>query len=62
MQDWDSLSKERRIELQIAYGHYLDQLSSTCSMLEKNERFRLWLADQGIAYATGDSNQPTEQN
>jgi hypothetical protein len=50
MRDWDELNTQEQLELRQAYGHYLDTLPPTCSMDEKNERFRRWLAEQGVNY------------
>lgn len=47
---WDDLSVERQLELREAYGHYLDTLSPTCDLTTKNDRFRDWLAGQGVTY------------
>jgi len=47
---WESLPEERRTELRVAYGHYLDQLPPTCARDEKNRRFTRWLAERGILY------------
>lgn len=48
--DWAELGDEEQTRLQIAYGHYLDSLPPTCSLETKIERFRHWLAAQGIDY------------
>ncbi len=48
--DWAELGEEEHTRLQIAYGRYLDSLPPTCSLDTKIERFRRWLADQGITY------------
>jgi hypothetical protein len=50
LKEWDDLSPQEQLALREAYGHYLDTLPPTCSMDEKNERFRLWLAEQGVNY------------
>lgn len=47
---WGELPPARRLELQEAYGHYLDTLPPTCSMEEKNRRFARWLAQRGVAF------------
>lgn len=47
---WGELPPARRLELQEAYGHYLDTLPPTCSMEEKNRRFARWLAARGVAF------------
>jgi hypothetical protein len=50
LKPWDSLSPDEQLRLREAYGHYLDSLPPTCFMDEKIERFRRWLAEQGVAY------------
>lgn len=47
---WEALSQGQQTELLIAYGHYQDGLAGTCSMDEKNQRFRAWLRGQGVEY------------
>ncbi len=47
---WSELTPTRRLELQEAYGHYLDTLVPTCNMEEKNRRFARWLAERGVAF------------
>ncbi|MEG3618260.1 hypothetical protein V5T82_07350 [Magnetovibrio sp. PR-2] len=47
---WQDLTPERQLELREAYGHYLDTLPPTCDVDRKNERFRGWLAEQGVRY------------
>ena len=48
--DWNELTAQEQLALREAYGHYLDGLPATCDLTEKNERFRRWLAERGIAY------------
>ena len=50
MSNWNELSQERQLELREAYGRHLDTLPPTCAPDTKIERFRAWLAQQGIAY------------
>ncbi|MFY9974603.1 MAG: hypothetical protein WAK53_10120 [Chromatiaceae bacterium] len=47
---WTELAEEEQTRLRIAYGHYLDTLPPTCSLETKIERFRHWLAAQGVDY------------
>ena len=47
---WEQLSDERQTQLRVEYGHYLDQLPPSCSLEEKNERFKNWLAEKNIIY------------
>ncbi len=53
MRPWASLESEEQINLQVAFGHYLDTLPRTCSLEVKVERFRSWLQSQGIDYQDG---------
>jgi hypothetical protein len=48
--EWAELGDDEQTRLQVAYGHYLDSLPPTCSLETKIERFRHWLATQGIVY------------
>lgn len=47
---WDQLSSDEQTQLQIAYGHYLDKLPTTCSRETKLDRFQTWLRERGIDY------------
>ena len=47
---WDELPDDRRLQLRIAFGHYLDTLPPTCSLESKIERFRHWLDQRGVSY------------
>ena len=47
---WEQLSLMRQTQLRIEYGYYLDQLSPTCSLESKIERFTNWLAERNITY------------
>lgn len=47
---WTELAEEEQTRLRIAYGHHLDTLPPTCSLETKIERFRHWLASQGVDY------------
>jgi len=50
LRPWETLSSEQQLRLREAYGHYLDTLPPSCSMETKIERFRHWLAEQGVKY------------
>ena len=50
LRDWHALSAEEQLQLREAYGFYLDSLPPTCSMPDKNARFRQWLAERGVDY------------
>jgi hypothetical protein len=50
LEDWGDLSPERQLALREAYGRYLDQLPPTCDLEQKVERFRAWLATQGVRF------------
>lgn len=50
MVDWASLDSAEQTRLRVEYGHYLDQLPTTCSLEEKNARFMRWLAERNIRY------------
>ena len=50
LRPWQELSPKEQLELREAYGRYLDSLPLTCDMAKKVERFRRWLADQGVDY------------
>jgi hypothetical protein len=52
--DWYQLTAQEQLALREAYGRYLDGLPPTCDLTEKNERFRRWLAERGIAYRPVD--------
>ncbi len=52
MRSWHELTPREQLDLREAYGHYLDSLPPTCDMTEKVERFRRWLADQGVEYTS----------
>lgn len=50
LRPWTELTEEEQTRLRIAYGHHLDTLPPTCSLETKIERFRHWLASQGVDY------------
>jgi len=50
LRDWVDLSSAEQLALREAYGHYLDTLPPTCSLETKIDRFRHWLAEQGVRY------------
>lgn len=47
---WEQLSSSRQFELGDEYGHYLDLLTTACSLETRIERFRHWLQERGIGY------------
>ena len=47
---WDTLSAEEQLRLREAYGHYLDGLPPSCDLATKQQRFRDWLAGQGVEW------------
>jgi hypothetical protein len=49
---WEDLDAERQLALRIDYARYLDGLSPTCSLEEKNLRFARWLAERGVHFPT----------
>jgi len=48
--NWRDLDADEQLRLRVEYGRYLDRLPPTCSLTEKNERFRHWLKDLGIEF------------
>jgi hypothetical protein len=48
--EWNELDAAQQLSLREAYGHYLDTLPPTCSLDAKIERFKRWLAEQGVRY------------
>lgn len=51
LRQWNDLSAEQQLALREAYGHYLDSLPPTCDLETKIERFKRWLAEQGVDYS-----------
>lgn len=51
MRRWEELDSVEQLVLREAYGHYLDTLPPTCDMATKLERFKQWLAEQGVVYS-----------
>lgn len=48
LRPWDALSPGEQLALREAYGRYLDELPPTCDLRTKEQRFRAWLAEQGV--------------
>jgi hypothetical protein len=48
LRPWEQLSSDRQLALREAYGRYLDGLPPTCDLATKEQRFRAWLAEQGV--------------
>jgi len=48
LRPWDTLRADEQLRLREAYGHYLDSLPPTCDLDTKEQRFRDWLAGQGV--------------
>jgi hypothetical protein len=48
LRPWDKLPEDEQLRLREAYGHYLDGLPPTCDLRTKAQRFREWLAEQGV--------------
>ena len=48
LRPWDDLPADEQLHLREAYGHYLDGLPPSCDPVTKQQRFRDWLAGQGV--------------
>ena len=50
LRDWDELGPDQQTTLRVEFGHWLDTLPPTCSLVAKVARFRDWLRRRAIQY------------
>ncbi len=51
---WCELTPDEQLRLREAFGHYLDQLPTTCSLDGKLTRFQQWLSERDIEFSESD--------